>query len=169
MTSSPHAHLEKTGDACILTMTQELPAAPDPVWRAITEPAQLREWAPYDASASLGIASAVVTLTTVGAPAPHVVQTAVVRADAPEHLEFDWGGNQLHWQLQPLGAGTRLTLRTRIPVSFAAMGAAGWHVCLEALEHLLAGQPSGRKVGMQLMQDPAWQRLRADYARQFGV
>jgi hypothetical protein len=49
------------------------------------------------------------------------------------------------------------------------MGAAGWHLCLDVLDHLLAGTPLGRIVGPEAMQFPAWHRLHAEYSQAFGV
>ena len=44
------------------------------------------------------------------------------------------------------------------------MGAAGWHICFDVLEQLLAGQPIGRIVGVEAMKLGGWQRLNAEYA-----
>jgi hypothetical protein len=49
------------------------------------------------------------------------------------------------------------------------MGAAGWHICLDVLERLLGGAPIGRMAGVEVMKFGGWQRLNAEYARQFGV
>ncbi len=49
------------------------------------------------------------------------------------------------------------------------MGAAGWHICFDVLDRLLAGQPIGRIVGLEAMKFDGWQRLNAEYATQFGV
>jgi hypothetical protein len=49
------------------------------------------------------------------------------------------------------------------------MGAAGWHVCIDVLDHLLSGDPIGRIVGLEAMQFEGWQRLNAEYAAQFGM
>ena len=70
--------------------------------------------------------------------------------------------------LQALGSGTRLTLWTNIGRRFIAMGAAGWHICFDVLDHLLSGDPIGRIVGGEAMKF-GWQRLNAEYARQFGI
>ena len=48
------------------------------------------------------------------------------------------------------------------------MGAAGWHICFDVLERLLAGDPVGRIVGGDAMKF-GWPRLHAEYARQFGT
>ena len=76
----------------------------------------------------------------------------------------------MRWQLEPLtGGGTRLTLWHTIDRGFISMGAAGWHICFDVLETLLGGQPIGRIVGMDALKFGGWQRLNAEYAKQFGV
>src|SRR6266851_1115978 len=89
-------------------------------------------------------------------------------ADAPKLLEYNWGGFDMRWQLEALGGGTRLTLWTNIDRRFMAMGAAGWHICFDVLDHLLSGTPIGRIVGPEAMKFAGWQRLNAEYAKQFG-
>jgi uncharacterized protein YndB with AHSA1/START domain len=164
------AQVRKDGEQWTLVLVRDLSHPPAKVWKAITEPEHLREWAPFDSDRSLGTAGATAKLTTVGAPTPHVVETQVKRADAPRVLEFNWGGGDVRWELEPLGAGgTRLTLWSSIDHRFISMGAAGWHVCLDVLQRLLAGQPIGRMVGPEVMQLDGWQRLNAEYAAQFGV
>jgi uncharacterized protein YndB with AHSA1/START domain len=143
--------------------------SPEKVWQAITDPAHLREWAPFDADGSLAKVGATVHLTTVGAPTPMVSETRVTRADAPKVLEYMWGGFDMRWQLEALGGGTRLTLWTNIDRRFMAMGAAGWHLCLDVLDHLLGGDPIGRIVGPDAMKFSGWQRLHAEYAKQFEI
>jgi uncharacterized protein YndB with AHSA1/START domain len=162
------ARIEKKGEEWTLVLVRDLRHAPEKVWSAITDPAQLREWAPFDADRDLGRPGAV-KLTTVGAPKPMVSQTEVKRAEAPKLLEFAWGDQNLRWELEPQGTGTRLTLWHNINKNFIAMGAAGWHVCFDVLEHQLDAQPLGRIVGADAMQFDGWQRLHVEYAKQFGV
>ena len=77
------AQVQKDGEKWTLILVRELRHSPEKVWQAITDPAHLREWAPFDADGSLGSAGNRVKLTTVGAPKPHVTETTVTRADAP--------------------------------------------------------------------------------------
>jgi uncharacterized protein YndB with AHSA1/START domain len=163
------ARVDKRGDTWTLVLVKELRHAPEKVWDAITDPAQLREWAPFDSDGSLAIAGANVKLTTVGAPSPHVTETTVKRAERPKVLEYNWGGFDMRWQLDAHGSGTRLTLWTNIQRNFIAMGAAGWHLCFDVLDHLLDGTPLGRIVGPDAMKLEGWHRLHAEYAKQFGV
>ncbi len=163
------ARIQKDGEKWTLVLTRQLHHPPERVWQALTDPAHLREWAPFDADGSLARAGATVKLTTVGAPTPLVSETKVTRADAPRVLEYNWGGFDLRWELEPLEGGTRLTLWHNIDRRFISMGAAGWHVCFDVLDRLLAGQPVGRIVGPEAMKFDGWQRLNAEYAKQFGL
>ena len=110
-----------------------------------------------------------VKLTTVGTPAPHTAESSVKRAEAPKLLEYGWGGNDLRWELEPLGTGTRLTLWHNIDHRFIAWGAAGWHICFDVLDRLLKGEPIGRIAGAEATQFEGWQRLTAEYAKQFAL
>ncbi|HXU01927.1 MAG TPA: SRPBCC family protein [Polyangia bacterium] len=152
-----------------LVLVRELRHTPEKVWQALTEPGQLREWAPFDADRSLGAAGATVKLTTVGAPSPNVTETTITRAEAPKLLEYNWGGGDVRWELEPSGKGTRLTLWASINRGFISMGAAGWHICLDVLDHLLGEAPLGRMAGMEVLKFEGWQRLNAEYAKLFGV
>ena len=163
------ARVEKDGDRWTLILVRDLRHSPQRVWRALTDPTQLREWAPFDADTSLGTAGATVKLTTVGAPGRHVTETTVTRAAAPRLLEYSWGGGDVRWELEALGGGTRLTLWAGIDRRFISMGAAGWHVCIDVLDHLLGGTPIGRIAGPEAMKFGGWQRLNAEYAKQFNV
>src|SRR5438046_3036251 len=100
------AQVKKDGrqkDKWTLILVRELRHSPEKVWQALTDPAQLREWAPFVTDASLDSIGKV-NLTWVGNPTP--IETKVTRAEAPRLLEC---GDQL-WELEPVGRGTRLTL-----------------------------------------------------------
>jgi uncharacterized protein YndB with AHSA1/START domain len=161
------AEVRKDGEKWTLVLVRELRHRPAMVWEALTDPEHLREWAPFDADRNLGTVGAA-KLSTVGAPTPHVSETQVKRADAPKVLEFSWGGRDIRWELEPLGDGTRLTLWAQIDRTWISMGAAGWHISIDVLDRLLAGQPIGRIVGPDAMKFGGWQRLNAEYAKQFG-
>ena len=163
------AQIRKDGEKWTLILVRELRHSPEKVWQALTEPAHLREWAPFEADGSLGTFGNRVKLTTVGAPALHVTETTVTRADAPEVLEYNWGDHDMRWELEALGGGTRLTLWTNIGRRFISMGAAGWHICFDVLDRLLAGQPIGRIVGPDARKFGGWQRLSAEYSNQFAI
>ena len=155
------------GPTWTLILTRDMRHPPELVWQAITDPAHLKEWAPFDADGNLGRPGASVRLTTVGAPQAQVTETTIKRAVPPRLLEFTWGGNEIRWELEPHAGGTRLTLWHNIDKGFIAWGAAGWHICLDVLDLALGGQPIGRIVGPDAMQFKGWQELTGQYAKQF--
>ena len=133
------AQVQKDGEKWTLILVREL-RQPEKVWQALTDPAHLREWAPFEADGSLGTVGTV-KLTWVGTPT--ALETRVTRADAPKLLEY----NDTRWELQASGGGTRLTLWHNIDRRFISWGAAGWHISFDVLDRLLSGTPIGRIVG----------------------
>ncbi len=162
------AQVRKDGAKWTLILVRELRHSPEKVWQALTDPAHLRGWAPFEADGSLGTVGTTVKLTTVGAPTQQVSETKVKQADAPRVLEYNWGDNNIRWELEATGLGTRLTLWHDIDRRYISMGAAGWHICIDVLDHLLSGTPLGRIVGGEAMKF-GWPRLNSEYARQFGI
>src|SRR5438552_3608532 len=159
------AQVKKDGpqkDKWTLILVRELRHSPEKVWQALTDPAQLREWAPFVVDGSLGTVGATVKLTWVGNPTP--IETRVTRADAPDVLEY----GDIRWELEAFGGGTRLTLWHNIDRRFISWGAAGWHIAFDVLDRLLSGTPIGRIDGIQAMKF-GWQWLNAEYAKQFGI
>lgn len=152
---------EKPDEKWTLILVRELRHSPEKVWEALTDPAQLREWAPFITDANLGAIGSV-NLTWVGTPTPF--KTEVTRAEAPRLLEF----GDIRWELEPVGNGARLTLWHAIDRRFIAWGAAGWHISFDVLDRLLAGNPIGRIVGAEATKF-GWKRLVGEYAKQFGA
>jgi|SRR5580698_10442876 uncharacterized protein YndB with AHSA1/START domain len=159
------AQIRKDGEKWTLILVRELHHSPEKVWQALTEPAHLREWAPFEADGSLGTAGSTVKLITVGAPKAPVSETKVTRADVPKVLEYNWGDHDIRWELEALGGGTRLTLWHTIDRRYISMGAAGWHVSFDVLDRLLSGTPIVRGEAMK----SAWQRLNGEYAKLFDI
>ena len=163
------AEVRKDGEKWTLVLVRDLSHPPAKVWKALTDPEELREWAPFDSDQNLGTVGTA-KLSTVGAPTTLVSETQVKRAEAPKVLEFSWGGQDIRWELEPRGdRGTRLTLWHNIDRRYISMGASGWHICFDVLDRFLAGRPMGRTVGPEAMKVDGWQRLNGEYARQFGV
>jgi len=156
------AQVRKDGEKWTLILVRELRHSPEKVWQALTDPVHLREWAPFVTDGSLGTVGTV-KLTWVGTPTP--IETKVTRAEAPKALEY----GDMRWELVASGGGTRLTLWHNIDRRFISWGAAGWHICFDVLERLLAAEPIGRIVGPEAMKLGGWQRLVAEYAQQFAV
>jgi len=157
------ARVEKGGEKWTLILVRELRHAPDKVWQALTDPAHLREWAPFDADASLATAGTTVRLTWVGTPT--TIETKITRAEAPRVLEYD----DTRWELEPHGDGTRLTLWHSIDRRFVAWGAAGWHIAFDILIQVLSGIAVARIAGADAVKSEAWHRLRDEYTKLCGI
>ena len=153
---------KEEGEKWTLILTRELRHSPEKIWQALTDPAQLREWAPFDAEGSLG-KPGVVKLTWTGTATSF--EAKVTRAEAPKLLEYD----DTRWELEAFGSGTRLTLWHNIDRRYIAMGAAGWHISFDVLDRLLSGTPIARIAGADAMTFSGFHRLHAEYAKQFGI
>src|ERR1700761_3947238 len=135
------AQLIKGDEKWTLLLIRELRHSPEKVWQALTDPKHLREWAPFDADATLAHAGQKVQLSTVAAPKPQVSESTITLADPPHLLEYNWGDQKLRWQLDGDEDGTRLTLWHDIDRRFIAIGAAGWHICIDVMDRSLGSHP----------------------------
>ncbi len=157
------AQVRKDGDKWTLILVRDMRHTSEKVWKALTDPAHVREWAPFDVDGSLDQLGSTVQLTWVGSPTS--IPTIVTRVEAPRVLEY----GDIRWELEPSDLGTRLTLWTKIDRRFVSMGAAGWHIAFDVLDSNLNGTPIGRIAGADAMKFDGWQRLNSEYAKQFGV
>ncbi|WP_333761473.1 SRPBCC family protein [Streptomyces sp. IBSBF 2390] len=108
------------------------------VWRFVTEPAELSRWFPSRAELDLRPGGAV---RFTGDPNMPESTGRVLAVDPPRHLSFAWGGDELHFDLAaPDDGHTRLTLTDVLGAAdTAARNAAGWEVCLTALDAAARG------------------------------
>lgn len=165
--------VRKEGKRWTLVFTRELRHPIDSVWIALTDPTQLRQWAPFDADRNLGVVGqATLTMADAGGKmTDERLPAAIRRAEHPRLLEYTWGDDLLRWELQLVGSGqrTRLTLaHTLEGRDLAAKVAAGWHVCLDVAERVLDGQPTGRIVAGDAKQH-GWEELRDAYHEKLGT
>lgn len=162
------ATTHQEGKRWTLVLTRALRHPPAKVWEALTDPAQLREWAPFDTERNLAFTGPVV-LTMVGGPSPDAIECTVKRSVRERVLEYTWGTDTLRWELEKTDSGTRLTLHhTVTDRPWLPKVAAGWHICLDVMERAIAGTPIGRILASEAKRF-GWERLNAEYAEQFGV
>lgn len=161
------ATAESTEDGWTLVLVRELKHPPARVWTALTEPAELAGWAPFTAERALTRTGGL-TLTMIDGDQHVDIASTVTAVEPPRLLEYRWGGDRLRWELEPIGSGTRLTLRHLVAArEDLAKAAAGWHLCLDVAERLLDGDPVEPIRGRAAM-DHSWQRLHDDYAQRLG-
>lgn len=158
--------MQDESDRWTLIFVRELAHAPETVWEALTDPEQLRAWAPFDADRNLG-ATGPATLTMAGG-GDESSAIRVHRAERPHFLEYTWDTDLVRWELEAIDGGTRVTLRhTMADRAWLARTAAGWHVCIAVMERALSGDPVGRTVGEDAK--PWWEPLNADYEKQVDL
>jgi uncharacterized protein YndB with AHSA1/START domain len=151
-----------------LSFVRQLPHPPEKVWAALTEPAQVREWAPYTTDRDLG-RPGTATLTMIDGDEAVDLPATVHRAERPSLLEYSWGEDRLRWELTPTATGTRLTLHhTLADKRWVPKVAAGWHLCLVVAEHLLNGEPIAPIRGEDA-RNYGWEELRDGYAGKLGI
>ncbi|MFE4669903.1 SRPBCC family protein [Streptomyces sp. NPDC056716] len=105
----------------------------DRVWHFVTDPDELAGWFPSRAEMDLRPGGAV---TFSGDPGMADHPGRIIAVDAPRHLSFEWGGDELHFDLEALDdRRTRFTLtNVLVATDTAARNGAGWEVCLSALD-----------------------------------
>ncbi|MFB4299782.1 SRPBCC family protein [Actinomadura sp. NTSP31] len=110
----------------------------DRVWRMVSDPAELARWFPSpEITIDLAVGGAI---TFSGDPnMPGATSTGrVIDLAPPRRLAFTWGGDELHFDLEPLAGGrTRFVLTNVLGArNAAARNAAGWDLCLSTLDAL---------------------------------
>ena len=166
---SPLAAVYLTGqaDRWTLIFTRILSHPVNRVWEVLTEPGQLRHWAPYVSDRDLATVGEA-ELTMQDDSAAELTGT-VLEADPPQLLVHLWGADQLRWELTGTDDGTTLTLRhSFVAESMAPALAAGWHICLDVADALMKDVPFGPVVG-ERARDFGWDELNEQYAEALGV
>ncbi|MEH0573671.1 MULTISPECIES: SRPBCC family protein [Streptomyces] len=105
----------------------------DRVWQLVTDPGELAHWFPSRVEIELRPGG---TIRFSGDPNLPESTGRVLAVDAPHRLSFAWGGDELRFDLEATaGDRTRLTLTDVLQsADTAARNAAGWEVCLAALD-----------------------------------
>ncbi|MFF4272590.1 SRPBCC family protein [Streptomyces sp. NPDC001536] len=117
----------------------------DRVWHFVTDAGELAHWFPSRAEIDLRPGG---EIRFSGDPNMTDSKGRVLSVDAPRHLSFEWGGDELHFDLEALDdKRSRFTLTNVLSeVNTAARNGAGWEVCLAALETYADEAPSGSRA-----------------------
>ncbi|HEX6335948.1 MAG TPA: SRPBCC family protein [Jiangellaceae bacterium] len=129
----------------VLRIERWLAHPPAKVWRALTEPDQLSQWFPVSAT-SIDLRVGGTIRIDVGSdpnlPSDSSDEMRITEVDPPRLFEFRWDDDVLRWELRPDGAGCVLILlHTFDDRAGAASFAAGWTMCLNAMEQAMEGRP----------------------------
>jgi uncharacterized protein YndB with AHSA1/START domain len=144
-----------------LRFSRSLAHPPPKVWRAITEAEHLDAWFPSGIEGER-VAGAKLRFPFREDEGPTLDGEMLVY-DEPRVLEFRWSDDLLRFELEPDGAGTRLTfVNTFDELGKAARDAAGWHVCLALLQHHLGGEEPPWSP------EDRWKPVNEAYVERFG-
>lgn len=128
------ATILKAGARPVLRFERQLDRPPEEVWRAVTDPDEMRRWFPTRIE---------IEEWKVGARLTHFfdrqdlepVSGTVLEWDPPRRVSFTWGADTISFELAPGAAGgTVFVLTEELDANHAARNAAGWESCLDRLE-----------------------------------
>jgi uncharacterized protein YndB with AHSA1/START domain len=138
----------------------------DRVWQAVTEPAEIRTWFPAEVTVELEPGGAMTFAFADGVLPPGSGE--VTELDPPRVFAFTWDDDALRFELEPAEDGAACLLRFTHQFSereAAARDAAGWNVCFDLLDELLAGRPGD---GAPTEPTPEWRAYYDEYV-ELGV
>lgn len=116
----------------LLRFERFLPRPVQEVWRAVTDPDQMRTWFPTRIDIDRWEPGAVLTHHFDGQSLPPLPGT-VLECCEPHRLVFTWGEDTIGFDLSPAPGGSTFVLTEQLGAAKAARNAAGWEVCLERL------------------------------------
>lgn len=154
------ATLDTTGGKAVLSFERRLAHPPEKVFRAISDPAELRHWFPATVEFDLRAGAAVrFTFEEHDSDEPG---GEVLEVDPPRLLVYSWNDDVLRWEVLPDGDGSRLLFSQTLAEgrSGSARNAAGWDVCLAGLDARLDGEQAA---------ELEWFPLFEAYAERFGL
>jgi uncharacterized protein YndB with AHSA1/START domain len=111
---------------------------PERVWSAITEPGELAHWFPATVSLEPRVGG---TIEFTDDPDVDPRSGTILAFDPPHRLAYTWGGDELHFRLEPTETGgcTLTFVNVLEAHDSAARNAAGWTVCLAELDKHVSG------------------------------
>lgn len=166
MPLSGDAVLEDHQGRTVLRFERALPHPPERVWDALTEPDELRNWHPSPFELDPRVGGTVRFVPPQGGASGDGV---VIAYEPPRVLAYSWGEDELRWQIEPDGSGSRLVLTHTFDDRLkAARDAAGWDVCLAALERSLTGEDGAAPIGEAAI-SAGWAELNRGYQERFGI
>ncbi len=129
------------------------------MWRAITEPEELRHWSPGVPDWRLESGE------RFGVEGSGGGSGEIIELDPPRLLAFDWGDQHFRYELEDDGVGCLMRFTHVFDDRGAgAQHAAGWEVCYDRLDALLAGTPLSESDSLE-----RWPEVHERYGEQLGL
>ncbi len=154
--------LTHDGDLSVLRYRRRLAHSQDKVWRALTEDEHVAGWFPttIEGERAAGAPLHFSFRESEGEP----FDGEMLVFDPPACMELRWADDVLRFELVGEGAGCVLSLTVTFPEhDKGARDAAGWHVCLEQLSFVCAGDPPPWRP------PDRWRAVHARYVERLGT
>ncbi|SFN67782.1 SRPBCC domain-containing protein [Mycetocola miduiensis] len=165
------AQLSNLGSRWLLILERTMPNTPQNIWAALTQREQVSRWAPFDPDRDL-TETGFVSLPEAGKEGSDDEtdeSIGTVVTVAPQRmLSLAWGGDAIDIELAPTASATVVRLsHTFDDRANASSYAAGWHLCLTALDGVASGLDVPRMVGEDAKLY-GWSELQEKYEELFG-
>lgn len=149
-----------------LRFERRLRHAPAKVWRAVTDPAELKHWFPAAVELELRAGAPMRFVFPSEAPVDDVWDGEVLEVDEPKVFMFRWNQDVLRIELVPSDGGCLLVFTQtigggQIGLLGAGRTAAGWDTCLDQLAASLDGTTTPERTD--------WVTPMAHYIEKFGL
>ena len=133
------ATLKKDGTRYTVRFERQLAHLREKVWRVLTERELLKEWFPCDVIGEWTVGAKLQFVFAEGEAENTELSGEVLAVEPPRLLEYRWGESVLRCELIVQGDGCRLIFSESFEDgSIAARNAAGWDLCLENMQVVLA-------------------------------
>jgi uncharacterized protein YndB with AHSA1/START domain len=155
-----NGRLETADNRPVLIFERRFAHAVERVWRAITEPDELRHWSPGIPDWKPEPGEAFQVEGSGGGCGK------IVELEPPHLLAYDWGDQHFRFELRADGDGCVLHF-THVfdDHTLGAQHAAGWDACFDRLDALLGGgRPLSEAASLE-----RWPELHERYAEHFGL
>jgi uncharacterized protein YndB with AHSA1/START domain len=157
-----HETLSTVDGRSVLRIERRLRHRPEKVWRAITEPEDLRHWFPARMELELTLGAAIRFASPDGDGPTQ--DGRITEFEPPHRFAFTWDDNLLSFELGALDDGCLLVFTHTFDYrAGAASFAAGWKACFDALDLVLDGRPVETLVPDDMSQ------VHEAYVAQFGL
>ncbi|HEY2551302.1 MAG TPA: SRPBCC domain-containing protein [Streptosporangiaceae bacterium] len=158
-----YGKLEIDDGRAVVRYTRRLAFPQRSVWQALTEDEHLAAWFPSTIDGDRA-AGAPLTFRFLNVDVPPMTGS-MIAFEPPSVMEFTWAEDVVRFELEPDGAArTVLTLIvTMAELGKAARDGAGWHISLDQLAFMLAGEDQARPG-----HGDRWRELNSSYTAQFG-
>lgn len=155
--------MHATYDDRTLRFERRLDHPPAKVWRAITDPDELKHWFPSGVAGEIRAGGELsFHFEHMPLDEPSTMTGRVTEFDPPRTFGFYWGEDHLRFELES-GDGDTCLVRFTVVLDAedkAARDAAGWHQCLDGLDRHLTGAGAERPMAAD-----AWREHYAEYTR----